>query len=77
MKLKVNLPCVFIVRDYHEFREIEQYLRQVLGDDVHVEEIGCAFDYHGIAYYKEKDKKYRKVEEEVLEILHHHTRYIG
>ena len=60
LNLKIELPCIIGVRDYHDFKHYLQVLREFGIKGVKYKEIGCIGEYIGI-FYVEKNKKYDKL----------------
>jgi hypothetical protein len=48
--VNVKLPRLVEVRDYHEFRTLQDFLRFDLGLDVFVTEVGFNGDYIGLVH---------------------------
>lgn len=67
--MKVNLPCIIKVSDYHEFRSLQEQFRQII-PGIKVFEVGFtnAHLYEGVAYVGRKDdKKVRHLVKEINE----------
>ncbi len=60
LNLKIELPCIISVRDYHDFNQYLQVLKEFGIKGVKYKEVGCVGAYLGI-FYVEKDKKYNKL----------------
>lgn len=67
--LTLKLPRIVKVNDYHEFKWLENHLRQIGLKNIKVKEVGF-FDhtYVGITYIK-KDKEYYKLIRKYKELI--------
>ena len=64
--MKVNLPAIISVQDYHEFKYLEKYFKEII-PGIQVEELGLLDkEYIGIAFII-KDKNYKALIKNIQE----------
>jgi len=60
MQIKITLPQRIEVDDYHEFTDVQTYLK-LLSKDLKVKELGCNGRYVGIIYSGKLTDKENKI----------------